>query len=227
MRIHSVLPMLAWPLIHLPNTSRGANSAAMGLRIVQKKLLRLAARCLARHCSSEQGLSFSGRAVPPCLSPIPARAANDISAQAVIGDADGIIYLLEATACYVANILISEVSGVTQDYLIRITDKPSWVPADDEVVLDTDSNGFVEGFCKPYIADRVEKLGYRYGNSLLTWSNQYGLIWRVDRIGPDYREQYRHPDDHTVSRDMMWRLPGSINECDGTASIGGQDMPPL
>jgi hypothetical protein len=86
-----------------------------------------------------------------------------------------------------------------------MTDTSKWHPSStpqDEIALD-DESSFVDE-CMARIADDVERFGWRLGKSIVTRSNEWGLVWRVDLL--------ETPSLGRIRRIICWRPPGS----DGT-----------
>jgi hypothetical protein len=73
--------------------------------------------------------------------------------------------------------------------------------------------------CRAYFAAEMEQLGWSFGNSLLTQSEKWGLIWRADftvhgRSHPDF-----------INRAVCWTEPdGTVL---GTHVAFGQKIAPL
>jgi hypothetical protein len=77
---------------------------------------------------------------------------------------------------------------------------------------------FVEACTAAFAAD-AEKFGWSYGKSLLTRSQKWGLIWRVDFVIPE-----RAASSRWINRAMCWGSAGSVK---GTAVGFGQQIAPL
>jgi hypothetical protein len=53
------------------------------------------------------------------------------------------------------------------------------------------------------IANDAEQQGWRFGNSILTRSDTWGLVWRID-----FQIKDQPTDWPTVNRIVCWRPPG-------------------
>jgi len=86
---------------------------------------------------------------------------------------------------------------------------PAWIPEPDEQVRED----------SPFVAEclsNTKGLGWELGTSLLTYSDKWGEIWRVD-----FKYGNLHP---LVNRIMCWKKP------DGQFVLGvvvGHVLPPL
>jgi hypothetical protein len=89
-------------------------------------------------------------------------------------------------------------------------DHPSGVPEKNEIEIPNDPS-FVAA-CIASIADDAERLGWRLGNSILTWHHHWGLVWRVDILT-------RHDSVQRASRYICWRPPDMEDGIGGTALI--------
>jgi hypothetical protein len=87
---------------------------------------------------------------------------------------------------------------------------PSVAPENELEVPDDPS--FV-ATCMAWIADDAERLGWRFGNSTLTQSDKWGLVWRVD-----FRTKNQSEQSASVKRVLCWRRPGEDDV--GIAFIG-------
>jgi hypothetical protein len=102
-----------------------------------------------------------------------------------------------------------------------MTDLPELPPASPEgETVVADERLFIDA-CKSAIADQAQTLGWSFGNSVLTHSDRWGLVWRVDFfvIG--------RPVQHTslINRAIHWgKSDGTI---DGAAFLFGQQVAPL
>jgi hypothetical protein len=67
-----------------------------------------------------------------------------------------------------------------------------------ETVVD-DEPSLVEA-CMARIADDVERCGWRLGKSIVTRSEEWGLVWRIDLLGAPLLGRIR--------RIICWRPPG-------------------
>src|SRR6266576_3728575 len=76
---------------------------------------------------------------------------------------------------------------------------PSIMP-ENEVELQSDPP-FV-ATCMARIENDAEKLGWRFGNSILTRSDNWGLVWRVD-----FHTKSEPADSTSVNRVVCWRRP--------------------
>ncbi len=70
-----------------------------------------------------------------------------------------------------------------------------------ETVLN-DAPSFVEA-CRAQIADDAERIGWRFGKSIVTRSKEWGLVWRVDLLGPAVLGR--------TQRIVCWRQLGSTD----------------
>jgi hypothetical protein len=77
---------------------------------------------------------------------------------------------------------------------------------------------FVEA-CTAAFADDAVKFGWSYGKSLLTRSQKWGLVWRVDFVIAE-----RAASSRFVNRAMCW---GSAGNVEGKAVAFGQQIAPL
>lgn len=77
-----------------------------------------------------------------------------------------------------------------------------------------DNAAFVSA-CISVASDRAAALGWRLGKSVLTRSDIWGLVWRVDFKAKDHRENSPH-----VSRMILWGTADGVVL--GTATIFGQ-----
>jgi hypothetical protein len=61
-------------------------------------------------------------------------------------------------------------------------DRPESIPSDPqgEIVLADEDEPLFVAACKAVIVDEAERFGWSLGNSLLTRSAKWGLVWRVD-----------------------------------------------
>jgi hypothetical protein len=84
---------------------------------------------------------------------------------------------------------------------------PSVVP-DNEVEV-PDETAFI-ALCMADMAEHAERVGWRFGESLLTRHPEFGLVWRVDIKTRDETSQ-----SPCRSRYIFWRPP------DMTGGIGG------
>lgn len=77
-----------------------------------------------------------------------------------------------------------------------------------------ENSAFVNA-CKAVVSDRAAALGWHLGRSILTWSEVWGLVWRIDFKAKD------HPESSPlVNRVICWGGPdGTVS---GTATIFGQ-----
>jgi hypothetical protein len=106
--------------------------------------------------------------------------------------------------------VVSNVSEASQLF-------PEAVPGGETVILD--ETRFVEA-CKSAIADEARELGWSFGNSILTQSDKWGLVWRVDFFLPD-----RAVNSALVNRAICWgQSDGTVN---GKAVLFGQQIPRL
>jgi len=87
---------------------------------------------------------------------------------------------------------------------------PPAMPHAETVVPNNDA--FIEG-CRSYVAEMSERLGWTFGNSTLTHSETWGLVWRVD-----YQVRGELPNSTYVKRLICWRPPGK-EEGFGTATV--------
>lgn len=55
---------------------------------------------------------------------------------------------------------------------------PGLAPSQGELIL-PDDHSFTQ-VCMSHFADAAKRLGWRFGNSILTRSSEWGLVWRVD-----------------------------------------------
>lgn len=77
---------------------------------------------------------------------------------------------------------------------------------------------FVEA-CKSVFADEAHRFGWSFGNSILTQSDRWGLIWRVDFSTPGSVKST------LVNRAICWGQPdGTVS---GNAVLFGQRIPRL
>jgi len=94
---------------------------------------------------------------------------------------------------------------------------PDAVPTGEAVL--SDESHFVDA-CKSAIAEDARKFGWSFGSSLLTRSEQWGLVWRVDFFVPGHAT-----DSPFVNRAICWGEPnGTVN---GKAIVFGKRMAPL
>jgi len=69
--------------------------------------------------------------------------------------------------------------------------------------------------CMSMISDRAAALGWHLGRSLLTRSDVWGLVWRIDFKAKDHPESSPY-----VNRVICWGSPdGTVS---GTATVFGQ-----
>jgi hypothetical protein len=94
---------------------------------------------------------------------------------------------------------------------------PNSIPQDETVL--TGHASFIEA-CMDAIADEAKQNGWRFGNSLLTRSKDWGLIWRID-----FQTEKRYGDLGLVNRVTCWGQPGSDDVGVGIAI--GQNIPKL
>ncbi len=57
-----------------------------------------------------------------------------------------------------------------------------------------------------HFADEAKKYGWRFGNSMLTRSGEWGLVWRIDFELPSRRPQAENLV--LVNRIVCWRKSG-------------------
>jgi hypothetical protein len=93
-------------------------------------------------------------------------------------------------------------------------EKPPWVP-DREAVVD-DEPSFVEA-CKAAFTAPAQKFEWVFETSLLTRSQEWGLVWRADFV-------IAGRSSHLVNRAMCWGGAGGV---EGTAVGFGQKIAPL
>jgi hypothetical protein len=93
---------------------------------------------------------------------------------------------------------------------------PPMVPDRETVVAD---EPFFVDACKAAFADAAQRLGWSFGKSLLTQSQKWGLVWRVDFVIPG------HPtNSRWINRAMCWGNAGGV---EGMAVAFGQQIAPL
>ena len=108
----------------------------------------------------------------------------------------GIVLLAAVVAVFVP-ILGDQAMSQSQDI------SPSLVPQSELRVSNAPS--FVAS-CMARITPDVEKFSWRIGNSILTQSDQWGLVWRADFQTKAESEQSRY-----VNRVVCWRRPGETD----------------
>jgi hypothetical protein len=89
---------------------------------------------------------------------------------------------------------------------------PSWEPEPNETVV-PEAAAFLDA-CQRMIAYRVDKGGWILGDSTLTHSDRWGLVWRVD-----FTRKRDLPDQSSDNRLICWGTPDG--ECLGTAVTAG------
>jgi hypothetical protein len=72
----------------------------------------------------------------------------------------------------------------------------------DETALAADPS-FAEA-CMARIADDAKQFGWRFGNSILTRSKDWGLVWRID-----FETEGSRYGGNLVNRVICWRSPDS------------------
>lgn len=77
---------------------------------------------------------------------------------------------------------------------------PSLAP-ENEAELPSDPT-FVDA-CMTRIAQHAEQFGWRFGNSTLTRSDHWGLVWRVD-----FKTKDGPAESPFVNRVVCWQRPG-------------------
>jgi hypothetical protein len=93
------------------------------------------------------------------------------------------------------------VGGGLADVTRAAETAPSLVPENGEVAISDPA--FVQE-CKATFADAAEKLDWHFGDFVLTRSEKWGLIWRIDFVVG------RKPNEaKTVYRAICWRPPHS------------------
>jgi hypothetical protein len=86
---------------------------------------------------------------------------------------------------------------------------PDIVPGKSEIEVPNEPS-FVAA-CMADIADHVERCGLRFGNSILTRHDRWGLVWRVDILA-------EHESGRTT-RYICWRPPDMEDGIGGTAYV--------
>jgi hypothetical protein len=95
---------------------------------------------------------------------------------------------------------------------------PAAVPSDNELVLPADPA--FEQECMAAISEDIERFGYRLKNSLMTKSEEWGLIWRVDFETPGVSFSTGF-----INRLTFWR-PSDAPEL-GMSIVFGQRISPF
>ena len=102
---------------------------------------------------------------------------------------------------------------------------PALAPSQDEVIL-RDGHSFTE-VCVSHFADAAKMFGWRFGNSILTRSSEWGLVWRIDF---ELATVPRGGELGLVNRIVCWRKsePEGVGSVpDGTRVVFGQRIDPL
>jgi hypothetical protein len=113
---------------------------------------------------------------------------------------------------YITALLLGARSAMAQDQELL----PS-VDPHGEVISEHDPQFIAE--CEAAIADTRLEMGWRMGNSLLTISQQWGLVWRIDFLTRD------QTDTRYVNRIICWK--GDGNAGINIATAFGQEVPKL
>jgi hypothetical protein len=100
-----------------------------------------------------------------------------------------------ATALAVWSLLIGEVHAMKDVNEMR----PPSVPASDETQIKPDPS--FEAECMAALADTANQNNWQFKNSLLTRSEKWGLVWRVDFVTPVGTRP------GAGNRATCWRLP--------------------
>jgi len=87
-----------------------------------------------------------------------------------------------------------------------------------EKILTSDASFIAQ--CKSYIEADVQQFRWVLGKSILTRSEEFGLVWRVDFELPGESSDYG-----LVNRIVCWRPPGSDDI--GASFLFGQHIPKL
>jgi hypothetical protein len=93
---------------------------------------------------------------------------------------------------------------------------PPLVP-DNEIVV-ADEMSFVEA-CKAALSADAQAFQWVFGKSVVSRSQRWGLIWRVDFVIAGRPKKAR-----MINRAMCW---GGVDEIQGTAVSFGQSIAPL
>ena len=96
---------------------------------------------------------------------------------------------------------------------------PALAPSDDEVVLPADPS--FESECMAAISDSAKELKWQFKNSILTRSEKWGLVWRVDFETPGVSASTGF-----INRVACWRLPEEGSAL-GLLIAHGQRVSPL
>jgi hypothetical protein len=84
----------------------------------------------------------------------------------------------------------------------------------------TDNPPFVNA-CTTLASSQAASFGLRFGKSILTHSDVWGFIWRIDFLVKEQR-----PDSKQVCRLVCWSAEDN-NEIMGTATFVAQPLEPL
>ena len=75
--------------------------------------------------------------------------------------------------------------------------------------------------CRARVTEIAQRLGWRLDGTLLTRSEEWGLIWRID-----FRIPTNGPDSLRINRVICWSKHGTVEDI-ATATVYGQDVAPL
>ena len=102
----------------------------------------------------------------------------------------------------------------------EVPEIPGFVVSSDEIIQPADAH--FEAECKAEISDISESLGYVFKSSILTKSEKWGLIWRVD-----FEIRGRTNRLGVVNRVVCWRKPDQAGERVGVSVGFGQRISPI
>ena len=100
---------------------------------------------------------------------------------------------------------------------------PPISPGEEEEVLPRDLE--YENGCLSSVSGMTEKLKYQFKNSLLTRSQKWGLVWRVDFV---VLGSYSY-GSNSINRMIFFRLPNAAKDevVSGMTTAFGQRVKPL